>query len=122
LNGRDNGVIWVKAHPFLLADSHRELEVMLNDYADGLSGAGLYAQSNLFSIERVRETALHDGGAPSKTWRRRTTICDGLSRCRRLTVESQPSRETRVVLTSFFQDRNTLEKFIGHLTQYGGAV
>src|SRR5271165_1947809 len=36
LNGRDNGVIWVKAHPLLLADSHRELEVMLNDYADGL--------------------------------------------------------------------------------------
>jgi hypothetical protein len=55
LNGRDNGVIWVKAHPLLLADSHRDLEVMMNDYADGLSGAGLYAQSNLFSIERVHE-------------------------------------------------------------------
>jgi hypothetical protein len=55
LNGRDNGVIWVKAHPLLPTDAHRDLEVVLNDYADGLSGAGLYAQSNLFSIERVHE-------------------------------------------------------------------
>ncbi|MGO9837610.1 MAG: hypothetical protein ACLP1X_25760 [Polyangiaceae bacterium] len=55
LNRRDNGVIWVKAHPLLPDDAHRDLEVTLNDYADGLSGAGLYAQSNLFSVERVHE-------------------------------------------------------------------
>jgi hypothetical protein len=55
LNRRDNGVIWVKAHPLLPADAHRDLEVTLNDYADGLAGAGLYAQSNLFSVERVHE-------------------------------------------------------------------
>jgi hypothetical protein len=33
--------------------AHKDLDVLLNGYADGLSGTGLYAQSNLFSVERV---------------------------------------------------------------------
>ncbi len=55
VNARDNGILWVKAHPVRGADAHRELDVVLNNYADGLAGAGLYAQSNLFNVEHVHE-------------------------------------------------------------------
>ena len=53
-NTHDDGVIWLKAHPLLASEAQRDLEVMVSDYADGLAGEGLYAQSNLFSIERSR--------------------------------------------------------------------
>jgi len=49
INTRDDGVIWIKAHPVARGDSRRDLDIVLNDYAEGLSGNGLYAQGNLFS-------------------------------------------------------------------------
>lgn len=55
LNAEDDGVIWIKAHPVARADSRRDLEVVLNNYADGLAGTGLYAQSNLFNVQRTKQ-------------------------------------------------------------------
>jgi hypothetical protein len=55
VNAQDDGVIWLKAHPVARVDSRRDLEVVLNNYADGLAGTGLYAQGNLFSIERAKQ-------------------------------------------------------------------
>jgi hypothetical protein len=46
------GVIWTKAHPLPRDQAERALDVMLEGYADSLAGAGLYAQGNLFSVER----------------------------------------------------------------------
>ncbi len=54
VNVHDNGVIWIKAHPLPPQAVQKDLDVLLSDYADGLSGTGLYAQSNLFSVEHVR--------------------------------------------------------------------
>jgi hypothetical protein len=54
LNRRDDGVIWLKAHPLAPRDADRDLEVILQDYADGLSGTGLYAQSTLFNVEHAK--------------------------------------------------------------------
>ena len=54
MNGHDDGVIWLKAHPLTPKDAQRDLDVVLSNYADGLSGAGLYAQSNLCSVERTK--------------------------------------------------------------------
>jgi hypothetical protein len=51
-NRKNNGVIWLKAHPFLPEDADQDLEVILANYADSLSGGGLYAQGNLFGVER----------------------------------------------------------------------
>jgi hypothetical protein len=51
----NNGVMWVKAHPFLPEDAERSLEVILETYADSLSGSGRYAQGNLFGIEKASE-------------------------------------------------------------------
>jgi len=50
VNVRDNAVIWLKVHPLALADSQRDLEVILDNYADGLSGTGLFEQSSLFGL------------------------------------------------------------------------
>jgi hypothetical protein len=48
-----NGVIWTKAHPILKRNAGQPLELILDNYADSMSGAGLYAQGNLFGIEQV---------------------------------------------------------------------
>lgn len=53
-NRKDNGVIWAKAHPFLPSEADQELEVILDNYVDSLEGDGIYAQGNLFSVERER--------------------------------------------------------------------
>jgi hypothetical protein len=57
VNTKDDGVIWIKAHPVAIVDRQRDLEVVLNNYADGLSGTGLYAQGNLFSVEHAKSRA-----------------------------------------------------------------
>jgi hypothetical protein len=54
VNKRNNGVIWTKAHPFLPEDADNELDVLLTNYVEGLSGYGRYAQGNLFGIEKAR--------------------------------------------------------------------
>jgi hypothetical protein len=51
VNQRDNGVIWLKAHPLEPETAKRDLDVVLENYAFGLSGTSLYAQSNLFNLE-----------------------------------------------------------------------
>jgi hypothetical protein len=52
VNSRDNAVIWLKVHPMAVRNSKRDLDVMLDNYADGLAGAGLFEQSSLFGLER----------------------------------------------------------------------
>jgi hypothetical protein len=54
INAHDNGVIWFKAHPLDPRRSKIDLDVALNNYVDGLSGAALYAQSTLFSVEHEK--------------------------------------------------------------------
>jgi hypothetical protein len=53
VNVHDDGIIWIKAHPLPAPQAQKDLDVILNGYADGLSGTGLYAQFNLFNLERV---------------------------------------------------------------------
>jgi hypothetical protein len=53
-HAKDDGIIWVKAHPVAASDARRDLEVELGDYADGMAGTGLYAQGNLFNLEKVK--------------------------------------------------------------------
>jgi hypothetical protein len=52
VNARDGGVIWIKAHPLSAAEAALDLDVVLKSYADDLSGSGLYASANVFSVER----------------------------------------------------------------------
>ncbi len=47
-SARDNGVIWVQTFPMHPLDVHRDVEVLLSNYADSLSGTGLYAQATLY--------------------------------------------------------------------------
>jgi hypothetical protein len=54
VNAHDNGVIWFKAHPLDARRAKIDLDVALNNYVDGLSGAGHYAQSTLFSVEHEK--------------------------------------------------------------------
>ncbi|HEY3665647.1 MAG TPA: hypothetical protein VGL19_06590, partial [Polyangiaceae bacterium] len=51
VDARDNAVIWLKVHPMAFSDSKRDLDVVLENYADGLAGAGLFEQSSLFSLK-----------------------------------------------------------------------
>lgn len=57
VNSRDNAVIWLKVHPLAPANADRDLEVILENYADGLAGAGLFEQSSLFGVanDKVRQ-------------------------------------------------------------------
>jgi hypothetical protein len=54
VNARDRGVIWTKAHPLLLNRAGQDLDVILESYADQLSGEGLYAAGTVFSAETVK--------------------------------------------------------------------
>ena len=51
VNLRDGAVIWLKVHPLAFSDSQRDLEVILDNYADGLAGTGLFEQSTLFGLK-----------------------------------------------------------------------
>jgi hypothetical protein len=53
-NVRDDGVIWVKAHPVAHQNANRDLDVELNSYAESLSGTGAYYQGSVFSVEHVK--------------------------------------------------------------------
>lgn len=55
VNGRDNGVIWSKAHPMRFVDRDRELSVIVDNYIDSLSGTGLYTEGSVFSTEQGKE-------------------------------------------------------------------
>jgi len=50
VNSHDNAVIWFKVHPMGPSDSKRDLDVILENYADGLEGTGLFEQSSLFGL------------------------------------------------------------------------
>jgi hypothetical protein len=51
VNAHDNAVIWLKVHPLAFSESKRDLEVVLENYADGLAGTGLFEQSSLFNLK-----------------------------------------------------------------------
>jgi hypothetical protein len=51
VNIRDNSVIWLKVHPLAFQDAGRDLDVILENYADGLEGTGLFEQSSLFGLK-----------------------------------------------------------------------
>ena len=44
VNTRDNAVIWLKVHPMEPSAAGRDLDVILENYADGLEGTGLFEQ------------------------------------------------------------------------------
>ena len=50
VNSRDNAVIWLKVHPMNPTYAGRDLDVILENYADGLEGTGLFEQSTLFGM------------------------------------------------------------------------
>lgn len=54
VNGHDGGVIWTKAHPLLLSRAGEDLDVILERYADQLSGEGLYTAGTIFSAETLK--------------------------------------------------------------------
>jgi hypothetical protein len=54
LNIRDNAVIWTKVHPLEPAYAGRDLDILLENYASGLEGSGIFEQSALFSLEASR--------------------------------------------------------------------
>ncbi|HYQ46768.1 MAG TPA: hypothetical protein VER11_32585 [Polyangiaceae bacterium] len=56
VNNRDNAVIWLKVHPMDASQANLDLDVLLENYADGLAGTGLFEQSSLFglSVDKVR--------------------------------------------------------------------
>ena len=49
---KNNGVIWIKAHPLLPEQAEKELDVILDNYVDALSGHALYAQGNMFGVDK----------------------------------------------------------------------
>jgi hypothetical protein len=51
---RDRGVIWTKAHPLLRRNAAKDLDVILENYAEQLSGEGLYSAGTIFSAETVK--------------------------------------------------------------------
>ena len=57
VNSRDNAVIWLKVHPLQATYANVDLDVILEDYADGLEGTGLFEQSTLFGL--VHDKARH---------------------------------------------------------------
>jgi len=57
VNSRDNSVIWLKVHPLSPTYAGVDLDVILDDYANGLEGTGLFEQSTLFGI--VHDKARH---------------------------------------------------------------
>jgi hypothetical protein len=54
VNTHDGGVIWTKAHPMLLSRASLDLDVMLENYAELLSGEGTYWASSIFSTESLK--------------------------------------------------------------------
>lgn len=52
VHSRDNAVIWLKVHPLQPNYASVDLDVILDDYADGLEGTGLFEQSSLFGLEQ----------------------------------------------------------------------
>lgn len=54
VNSRDDGVIWLKLHPVAYTDAKRDLDVVLENYADGLEGTGLFEQSSLFNLRAAK--------------------------------------------------------------------
>ena len=50
VNSRDGAVIWLKVHPMEATDAGRDLDVILESYANGLEGSGLFEQSTLFGL------------------------------------------------------------------------
>lgn len=56
VNSRDNAVIWLKVHPMEATQANLDLDVLLENYADGLAGTGLFEQSSLFglAVDKVR--------------------------------------------------------------------
>jgi hypothetical protein len=51
---RDQSVIWTKAHPLLLNDAGQDLDVILENYAEQLSGEGLYTAGTIFSAATLK--------------------------------------------------------------------
>lgn len=49
-----NGVIWSQSFALSQSQRHKQLDVLLNNYADSLSGTGLYGQGDIYSIKRAK--------------------------------------------------------------------
>lgn len=51
VNSHDSAVIWLKVHPLQAGYASLDLDVILENYTDGLEGSGLFEQSTLFGLE-----------------------------------------------------------------------
>jgi hypothetical protein len=59
-NRKNNGVIWTKAHPFLPEDAEQDLEVILDNYADSLSGRRTLRARQPLRHRTCKDSQLHD--------------------------------------------------------------
>lgn len=101
-----NGVIWAKAHPLHPDNSDRLLDVVLDGYVDSLRGTGLYAQGNVFSLERIKTrkftTFVTDRGAVQMGAHSGVTATIELAEVDRLQIHPEErSSKTRIVMVRF---------------------
>lgn len=52
---KTNGVIWVQTFELQPGDKGKELAVLLGNYVSSLSGTGLYAEGNIYSILKFKQ-------------------------------------------------------------------
>lgn len=66
---RNNGVIWVQIFDLLPKHRDRQLDVLLANYVESLSGTGLFIQSNVYGLLHVKEKK-HAALVRFKQWMR----------------------------------------------------
>ena len=52
---KTNGVIWIQTFELQPGDEGKELRVLLGNYVSSLSGTGLYAEGNIYSILKYKQ-------------------------------------------------------------------
>lgn len=57
VNKTNNGVIWISSHEVLYKQANLDLNVLLNEYVDSLSGSNFHVVSNFLNVDGVRETS-----------------------------------------------------------------
>jgi hypothetical protein len=50
----DNGVVWVQTRPVLDWDAQKDLDVLVENFADSLAGTGLYEQGTVYGTTTVK--------------------------------------------------------------------
>jgi hypothetical protein len=106
VNAHNNGVIWVQTHPLHDFNADKDLDVMLRNYADSLSGTGLYEEGSVFGLRATKArsftTFVNDQRETRLGPHRALSASIELAETERL--RDDPSRRAsklRIVLTKF---------------------